>query len=79
MWQLHIIFILGNSLALGPGILKFAQAFLSDILEDDDFLEKRRKLLRLRRGLTDKDRKKVRFSDVCSSSWVKVQKMTDIT
>lgn len=36
-----------------------AQAFLTDILEDDDFLNKRRKLLRQRAGLTSKDKKLV--------------------
>ncbi|CAL1158143.1 unnamed protein product [Cladocopium goreaui] len=35
------------------------QIFLTDILEEGDFLSERRKLLRHRAGLTDKDRKKV--------------------
>ena len=39
------------------------QAFLVDILEGEGFLEKRRKLLRHRAGLTDADRKKVGFPD----------------
>lgn len=41
------------------------QVFLHDILDDTDenFLDKRRKLLRQRAGLTDKDSKKVQNSD----------------
>eukprot|EP00435_Cladocopium_sp_Y103_P029727 s2483_g7.t1 len=35
------------------------KAFLLDIIEDDTFLEERRKLLRQRAGLSDKDKRKV--------------------
>ena len=35
------------------------QAFLLDVLEDNNFLEKRRHLLRQRAGLSEKDKKKV--------------------
>lgn len=34
------------------------QAFIIDILEENDFMDQRRKLLRQRAGLTDADRKK---------------------
>lgn len=43
--------------------LCMGQIFLTDILEEGDFLSERRKLLRHRAGLTDKDRKKVGFPD----------------
>lgn len=41
-----------------------AEAFFSDILEEDDFLDKRRKILRHRAGLDDSSKRKVPSSDM---------------
>ena len=47
------------------------QAFLLDVLEEDNFLEKRRKLLRQRAGLSDNDRKKVPLWGICCCATLK--------
>lgn len=42
----------------------FLQAFLVDFVDDDRFMSSRRKLLRQRAGLTNKDTHKVSTSDL---------------